>query len=254
VAGPQLSTLLWIVAAVTMTLGNILALLQDNLRRLLAYSSVAHAGYMLIGLSVAPYLARGGAAGAAFTGTDAVLFYLVAYGAMTVGAFAVLGYLAASDHPAETVDDLSGLSRSRPGAALLMTLFLLSLIGIPPTPGFWGKWQLFFGAFAVPYGLQDAALREQAWLFRLLAVIGAVNAAIGAWYYLRIITVMYLRTPLRVPAARRRPAPVLAAAWACALITLVFSYPRPLLDEAQRATVNDVRVPAATAARDDAGP
>src|SRR5262249_19163088 len=92
--GAQGSTLLWILAAVTMTLGNVLAILQDNVKRLLAYSSVAHAGYMLIGLAVFPYLiSRPGSGGISTFGTDAVLFYLVSYGAMTIGAFAVLEYL-----------------------------------------------------------------------------------------------------------------------------------------------------------------
>src|SRR5262249_56288229 len=116
--------------AVAMTLGNVLALLQDNVKRLLAYSSVAHAGYMLIGLTVAPYVLAGGS-GVTSTGVDAVLFYLVSYGAMTVGAFAVLEYLSTRQRPVETVDDLGGLSKTHPGGGLLTTLFLRTPTGIP---------------------------------------------------------------------------------------------------------------------------
>src|SRR5262249_47463286 len=125
----------------TMTLGNVLALLQDNVKRMLAYSSVAHAGYMLIGLAVAPYLIGRTMESSIIRmiGTDAIVFYLVAYGAMTVGAFAVLEYLGTRDRPVETVDDLAGLSKTHPGVALLMALFLFSLIGIPLTAGFMGK-------------------------------------------------------------------------------------------------------------------
>src|SRR5205807_2062837 len=136
--GRQMSKLLWIIAAVTMTLGNVLALLQDNVKRMLAYSSVAHAGYMLIGLTVAPYqLADNKVSTDILTtnGVAAVLFYLVAYGAMTVGAFAILAYLSTKERSAESLEDLGGLSKTHPGTALLMTLFMLSLIGIPPLPG-----------------------------------------------------------------------------------------------------------------------
>lgn len=219
----QVPGLLWIIAAVTMTLGNVLALLQDNLRRILAYSSVAHAGYMLIGLAVAQDL-RGEAVG----GTEAVLFYLVAYGAMTLGAFTVLIYLNTPERPVETVDDLAGLSRSHPGIALVMGLFLLSLIGMPLTAGFIGKFLLFVGAMSVPG-------TEHARLFRTLALIGALNAAIGAWYYLRILVVMYLRTPVRpLPAVRSLPG--LAAILVCAALTLVLGiYPEPLMAEARLA-------------------
>jgi NADH-quinone oxidoreductase subunit N len=237
--GEQVPVLLWIMAAVTMSLGNILALLQDNVKRLLAYSSVAHAGYMLIGLAVAPRLA--GAPGEAVGGVEALLFYLIAYGAMTVGAFAVLHYLSTPERPVESVDDLAGLGKSHPGVALLMVLFLFSLIGIPLTGGFMGKFLLFFDAMGLSSsapGLSDAArtqLAEQARLYRLLALIGAVNAAIGAWYYLRIASVMYLREGIE-PLPRAKPAPVLGAIWACALLTLALGiYPTPVVRAVQEA-------------------
>ena len=156
-----------------MFLGNILALLQDNLKRLLAYSSVAHAGYMLIALASAPFLAG---AGDGPDGVASLLYYLVAYGVMTVGAFAVISYLSTPERPLETVDDLAGLSQTHPGIAVLMAIFLFSLIGIPLTAGFTGKFLVFFGAVAVP--------GEHHKLFTILAFLGVVNAAIGGWYYL----------------------------------------------------------------------
>jgi NADH-quinone oxidoreductase subunit N len=220
----------YILAAITMTLGNLLALLQDNLKRLLAYSSVAHAGYMLIGLAVAPYLHSSETQGG---GVDAVLFYLVSYGAMTVGAFAVIAHLSTPQRPVETVDDLAGLSQSRPGVALSMALFLFSLIGLPPLPGFWGKFLLFSGALlATPPG--EPGEESHPWLFKILALIGALNAAVGAWYYLRIVAVMYLRGGLR-PAEKNHSLPGLATLWLCALVTLALIYPWPLVNAAHQA-------------------
>jgi NADH-quinone oxidoreductase subunit N len=241
VLGDQLPVLLWIMAFVTMTLGNVLGLLQDNLRRLLAYSSVAHAGYMLIGLAVAPKLVTVTRSDLLVDGVDAVFFYLVAYGAMTVGAFGVLEYLHTLGQRAETVDDLAGLSRSRPGVALLMVLFLFSLIGIPLTVGFMGKFLLFAGALDVPASADVAASLEQRKLFIWLALIGALNAAIGGWYYLRVAAAMYLREPpptAPTVAGRtsRRSWPVLASVWLCALLTLGLGiYPVPLKKAVQSA-------------------
>ena len=226
----QIPVVLWIMAAVTMSLGNVLALLQDNIKRLLAYSSVAHAGYMLIGLTAA---ARMGSRGdPAVSGVEGVLFYLVAYGAMTIGAFALMTYLSTPEKQVETVDDLAGLGRRRPGAALLMTLFLFSLIGMPLTAGFMGKLFLFFGAMQTPFFslTRDANAPEQHQLFNILVLIAAVNAAIGGWYYLRMIAVMYLRESAQASTVSK-PRPVLAAVWICAVVTLfVGVYPKPLLD------------------------
>jgi NADH-quinone oxidoreductase subunit N len=229
--GVQVPILFWILAAMTMTLGNVLGLLQDNLKRLLAYSSVAHAGYMLIGLAVTPDLSYSDG-GPILGGVEAVLFYLAAYGAMTIGAFAVLSYLSTPQRPVETVDDLAGLSSSHPGVALLMAVFLFSLIGIPLTAGFAGKFLLFFGAMAVP---SRPPLEEHAWLFRGLALVAALNAAIAAWYYLRILAAMYLRTPLK-PLTPKANGPGLATIWLCAALTLgIGVYPWPLLQQAVQA-------------------
>jgi NADH-quinone oxidoreductase subunit N len=243
--GTQVPILFWILAAVSMFLGNLLALLQDNLKRLLAYSSVAHAGYMLIGLAAAPYL-RSEAVGlkgeTSLTGVEGgvetMLFYLVAYGAMTVGAFAVLAYLSTPQRPVETLEDLAGLSRSHPGVALLMLLFLFSLIGIPWTAGFAGKFMLFFGAMAV--GSPKHVL-----LFRVLALLGVINAAIGAWYYLKIVAVMYLRTSVR-PLEKRWAWPGLATMWICGVLTLGlgFNPGAEWLIQATRAAAAGAKMPA----------
>lgn len=216
--GRQTPILLWFLAVITMFAGNLLALWQDNLKRLLAYSSIAHAGYMLVALAVAPYLRQSGRSGGA-DGVEALLYYLVAYGAMTIGAFAVISHLSTLDRPVETVDDLAGLSRTHPGIALVMVLFLFSLIGIPLTAGFTGKFLIFFGALAVPG--EEARITT---LFLVLALLGMINAAIGAWYYLRIVAVMYLRASLRPVASKWCPAG-LATLGICALLTLGLSLP-----------------------------
>ncbi|MBI3462755.1 MAG: NADH-quinone oxidoreductase subunit N, partial [Planctomycetes bacterium] len=180
----KMAWLACVLAAVTMTLGNVLGLLQTNLRRLLAYSGIAHAGYMLIGIGV-------GTAGASryltATGSDSVTFYLLAYAAMTLGVFAVLVYLSSPQRPVETIDDLAGLARTHPGVAMALAIFLFSLTGIPITAGFWGKVAIFSSALtygAPPHG----DLR-----YLTLAVVGVVNAAISSYYYLRIIGTMYMQ-------------------------------------------------------------
>jgi NADH-quinone oxidoreductase subunit N len=221
--------MLWIVAAATMTFGNVLALLQDNLKRMLAYSGIAHGGYMLLGLVVALSLPEARGTVPAQTGLDAVLFYLVAYGLMTVGAFAVLLYLAGPDGKPETVDDLGGLGRSHPVAAGALGVMLFSLIGLPLTAGFVGKFLLFVSAFDAP------AVGPMRNMYRVLAAVLAVNAAVGAVYYLRVLGVMYLRQPLQ-SSDRARGRPALVAAVVCAAATLVLGvYPKPLAEAARKA-------------------
>ena len=220
--------LFWFLAVVSMFLGNILGLLQTNVKRLLAYSSVAHAGYMLMALATAPFLSHDGQS---LDGTTSLMFYLVAYGAMTIGVFAVLSYLDGAGRPIETIDDLAGLGTSRPGVALIMAIFLFSLIGIPLTAGFAGKFLIFFGAMAVPSP-------EHAVLFRVLALLGVLNAAIGGWYYLRVLAVMYL-WPATEPIVVRKSWPGLATLWACVLLTVGLGIPPGagwLMHAAQQAT------------------
>jgi NADH-quinone oxidoreductase subunit N len=166
-----------ILAILTMTVGNVLALMQSDLRRLLAYSSIAHAGYMLVGLSVLPGMNE------EFTGAQAVLFYLLIYCVMTLGVFAVLLLLRKNGRPVATIADIDGLAETSPVAALVLAIFLFSLTGLPPTGGFWGKFNLFLTAWS-----------SNTPTTRWLAIALAINAAIAAWYYLRLVRRAYLRT------------------------------------------------------------
>ncbi len=173
---------LWLVAAVTMTVGNVLGLMQSNVKRILAYSSIAHSGYMLIGALVGP-VSTGGALA---DGLSAMLFYIVIYGVMNLGAFAVLSMIQVRGRAAEELNDLSGLARRQPLAALAMAVCLFSLMGMPPTAGFFGKVYIFSSALSAGPGHphQKALI--------VLAIIGVLNAAIAAAYYLRIIAACYL--------------------------------------------------------------
>jgi NADH-quinone oxidoreductase subunit N len=242
-ANSQLPLLLWILAILTMTLGNVLALLQDNVRRMLAYSSVAHGGYMLMGLIVACSIpdspgtetfnpitgAVTGRAGISLGGIEALLVYLVAYGFMTFGAFAVILYLSAPDRPVESIVDLAGVGQSHPFSGAAMAIFLVSLIGLPLTAGFIGKLMLFLAAFTAP------TTSPMGNLYQVLAVAAGVNAAIGAYYYLRVVGVMYLRSPLR-PLPGSRAVPTLLASVVLAGMTLFFGlYPQPLARAARTA-------------------
>lgn len=190
--------LLLILSMVTMTLGNVTALWQDDVRRMMAYSSIAHAGYMLVGLAVAAVVssaARGTdakliASLAGVDGIGATLFYTVAYSLATAGLFACFAYFGGPNRSLDKLDDLAGVGRTSPGVALAAAVFLFSLAGIPPMPGFFGKLELFYGAIQV--GLSESKLAP--W-FIALAVVGMLNAAISAAYYLRLIGAMYFRTP-----------------------------------------------------------
>jgi len=163
---------LWVSAALSMTLGNLGALVQTNIKRMLAYSSIAHAGYLLVAFAMTtPETSP--------LGVSAAMFYTAAYAAMNVGAFAVVGHFANAGERYVTLEDYEGLGRSSPLLAAILTIFLLSLIGIPMTGGFFAKFYVF-----------SASIKANlVWL----TLIGVVNSAIGAYYYLRIIVVMYMR-------------------------------------------------------------
>jgi NADH-quinone oxidoreductase subunit N len=160
--------LIWVVAALSMTLGNVGALVQDNVKRLLAYSSIAHAGYLLVAFAALPN-----------NGIPAAMFYLASYAAMNVGAFAVISHISGAGERYVTLEDYEGLGRRSPLLAAMLTIFLLSLIGIPITGGFFAKFYVF-----------SAAL--QANLVGLV-IIGVLNSAVASYYYLRLIVVMYMR-------------------------------------------------------------
>jgi NADH-quinone oxidoreductase subunit N len=170
------ASILSVLAALTMTLGNLAAVRQENVKRLLAYSSIAHAGYVLIGV-VAAGLGVGGA-------QASVLFYLVAYTFTTLGAFGVVAWIGNRKDERLFVDDWAGMAAARPGVALAMTIFLLSLGGVPPTGGFFAKFYLFRAAMETP---------QLYWL----VVIGVLNSAVSVYYYLRIIVAMYFRDASR---------------------------------------------------------
>lgn len=181
--------LFWILATVTMTIGTILGLLQRNLRRILAYSSISHSGYILAGIAVAPKLDL-------TTGIDGIgasFFYLIAYFFGTFGIFAVLDVLDSKDKPIEDWDDLAGLGTQNPLLSICLAVFLFSLIGIPFTGGFLAKFFIVFGCVSVPYTWDDPLSKGSHNLFFLLGIIAFLNATVGSWIYLRILSGLYFK-------------------------------------------------------------
>jgi len=161
-----------LIAFATMTLANLAALRQDSIKRMLAYSSIAHAGYLLVGILAMGLGTRSAQA--------SVIFYLAAYAGTTLGAFALLGWVGKRGDERLRIDDWAGLARQRPVVAFLMTLFMLSLAGVPPTGGFFAKFYVFRGAVERP---------ELVWL----VVAGVLNSVISVYYYLRVVVAMYFR-------------------------------------------------------------
>ncbi len=189
-----------VLAALTMTIGNLAALRQTNLKRMLAYSSIAHAGYVLVGLTAANR-----------TGLDAVFFYLFIYAFMNTGAFAVLiaaHRLGSSPVAGENLDDLAGLAEHRPWLAAAMALLMFSLTGVPPLAGFLGKLYLF--SAAVEAGL--------IWL----AILGVLNSVVSAYYYLRVVVTMYMRDKKGAEVVPAPLCPALQLGIAVAAIATVF--------------------------------
>lgn len=175
--GTQWFWLIWVLAAFSMTLGNFGALVQNNVKRMLAYSSIAHAGYILVAFAAANE-----------TGISAAIFYTAAYATMNVGAFAVVSHFASTGERYVSIDDYAGLGKRAPLLAFTLTIFMLSLIGIPATAGFLGKYYVFTAALSAAGPHQTALV----WL----AVIGVINSAVASYYYLRLIVVMYMREPV----------------------------------------------------------
>jgi NADH-quinone oxidoreductase subunit N len=170
----------WVLAVLTMFVGNLGALVQTNVKRLLAYSSIAHAGYVLVAFAAVTYMAGNldGGAGAAYA---AVLFYLLGYALVKIGAFTIVSQLGGAGEKYLSLDDYAGLGQRQPVVAAALSLFLLSLLGLPVTAGFFGKFYVF----------KAAVSSHLIWL----AVLMAINSVIGAYYYLRLIVVMYMREP-----------------------------------------------------------
>ncbi len=163
-----------VIAAITITIGNISAVRQDNIKRMLAYSSISHAGVLMVGICA---LGLGSP-----TANAGLVYYLIAYSFTTMGAFAVVSYVGSKGRERLLVDDWAGLGTQYPGAALAMTICLLSFGGVPPTGGFFGKFYVFKAAMEVYDG-------QLLWL----VAVGVVNSAISTYYYLRIVTAMYFR-------------------------------------------------------------
>ncbi len=190
-----------------MVVGNFAALAQTNVKRLLAYSSIAHAGYILVAVTAHSVI-----------GTAAAMFYLAAYVAMNVGAFTVVVYFSRRGERYVDIQDLAGLGTRKPVLAALFSIFLLSLIGVPLTAGFFGKFYVFRAALQA----------DLAWL----TVLGLLNSAVSVYYYLRILVVMYMQEP-SATTEDLPPVPpgTQATLWASAAATIVLGvFPSPVLD------------------------
>jgi NADH-quinone oxidoreductase subunit N len=213
--GPAYWTrLLWLGAILTMTVGNVVAIRQTNIKRMLAYSSIAHAGYLLIGVVTHSRI-----------GFSAVLFYLVAYTAMNLGAFSIILSLSRKGDSRVQIDDFAGLGRTAPFAAGSLSLFLMSLSGIPLTGGFIGKFYLFSAA------IQGGYLG--------LAIVGVLNSVVSVAYYFRVIVTMYMRDPSE---GQPSPDPIALPATAIIAITAIVTvwlgiYPAQILNLAGNSTL-----------------
>jgi NADH-quinone oxidoreductase subunit N len=204
----------WSSALLTMIIGNFAALAQSNIKRLLAYSSIAHAGYVMVAVAAHNEI-----------GIAAAMFYLAAYAFMNIGAFAVVTHISRQGEKYVNVEDLAGLGWKQPVTAALFSIFLLSLIGVPLTGGFFGKFYIFKAAL-------DAHL---VWL----SVLGLLNSAVAAYYYLRVIVVMYMQEPGESTATLQPLGiGIRTALWASALGTLILGiFPSTLLNFARNASV-----------------
>lgn len=197
-----------ILAVLSMVFGNLLAVSQTNVKRMLAYSSVAHAGYLLVAVAVIGVVRT--------QAVDAVLFYLFAYTFMTLGAFGVLVYLSGRVRDYQRLADLRGLAQHDPTAAYAMLFFMLSLGGVPPTMGFMAKWQIFMASIA----------GGQVWV----AVIMALASIMAAYYYLRVVWVMFFEEPVGEPPARlAKPTAAGVSVLLAAAATLAFGIAPGLL-------------------------
>lgn len=205
--------IVWICALATMVVGNFAAIQQSNIKRMLAYSSIAHAGYVLVAVAAASDI-----------GAAAAMFYLAAYAFTNLGAFAVITYVAGKGEKFTRIDDFAGLAQRQPMMAAMLTIFMLSLIGVPLTGGFFGKFYIFKAAL-------DSNL---IWL----TVLGLLNSAVAAYYYLRVLVVMYMKDPessAELPAAG--PALKIAVYGSAIGTVLLGIFPSFVLDFASRATI-----------------
>jgi NADH-quinone oxidoreductase subunit N len=215
-----------VLSAFTMTLGNLVALTQDNVKRMLGYSSIAHTGYMLMGL--AAYAAG------QIQGLQGLLYYTAAYAFMNLGAFAVIAALQKRAGVTSSLDTFAGLARREPLLCLLMTLFLLSLVGIPPTAGFFAKFYVILAAI------------QAGGVLTWLAVLAVLNAAAAAFYYLRIVLYMFVREPSSDAPAPQHGALMWGGLAAATVLTILLGlFPTTVLEivgEAARAIAGSTGV------------
>ncbi len=224
---------LFFMSAASMVLGNTVAIMQDNIKRMLAYSSIAHAGYILLGIVAA------GARPEYFLFNDAVLFYLASYTFGTVGAFGVLSYLGRKGTTVETYEDIAGLGLKYPFAGLMMGVFMFSSAGIPPTAGFVGKLYIFRAAV-------DVGVQTGEFAFIGLSVLAVLTSVAGAYYYLRVLVCMYMKEPTRddwVEASESKSARL--SLGICAALTLALGIlPATMLELSREGVVDFQGVPA----------
>jgi len=219
------SNLFILLCVVTLVLGNVVAIVQTNIKRMLAYSSIAHAGYALIGLVAA---GRSAGESGGTLGIASVMLYLTFYAFMTLGAFAVIAMFRKGGLEGEEIEDYTGLAKRQPLAAFLMLVFMVSLAGIPPTAGFIGKFYVFMAA--VEAGLT--------WL----AAVALIFAAISAYYYMRVVMLMYMREPdasLGAP-AQLVASPALSIVLACAVAGVILCglFPGPVVSLALQSVLS----------------
>ncbi|MEE8582193.1 MAG: NADH-quinone oxidoreductase subunit N [Myxococcota bacterium] len=195
-----LKSVFWLLAALSMIVGNVMAIIQTNVKRLLAYSSIAHAGYLLIGFAAGTPEAR-----------SAILFYLLVYVFMNLGAFGVVIALARGGREWERIEDYAGLARSRPGLAAVMTLFLIALAGIPGTAGFMAKFYLFSAAIGAEVVV--------------LPIIGVLTSVVSVYYYMRLPMAMYMREPPEEEPAEASSNELLVLAVCAALVVYLGLFP-----------------------------
>jgi NADH-quinone oxidoreductase subunit N len=218
----QWSEVLWVLAVLTMTVGNLIALVQSNIKRMLAYSAIAHAGYVILGMAAASSHQAGGA----------ILYYLLGYSFTTLGAFAIVIALERHGEARDQISDFRGLAGTHPGLAAAMALFMLSLAGVPPLAGFVGKFYLFSAAL-------NAGL---VWL----VIIAALNSAVSVYYYTRVIVEMYAREGNEVEVKRisARPALLLSIAAGLAGTVLIGLFPQSYMGASANAFTSAVGRPA----------
>ncbi|RKX21790.1 MAG: NADH-quinone oxidoreductase subunit N [Candidatus Zixiibacteriota bacterium] len=202
----ELMPVFWVLAVITMTVGNVLALRQDNVKRMLAYSSIAHAGYILVAFAVGNS-----------ESVSSAMFYLVGYGLFNLGAFAIIALIETRSNGKANFSELAGISKANPYLTAILALFMFALSGFPPTIGFFGKFYIFSNA------VKDG--------FILLAVIGVMNSFISVYYYLRVIKVSYFEKTEIMPTPIRMPVSIIIVLLITALGTLGLGFfPQQLLE------------------------